>query len=68
MGQHIKNILDGMRQVLVLWPESDYVRPSRGDFRKDNSNLRSDVGRVAEGLRKNIKKRKYGETHNRERA
>jgi hypothetical protein len=58
MERHMKNILDGMRQVLVLWPEADYVLPSRGDFRKDNGNLRSDAGRVAEGLRKNLKKRK----------
>ena len=40
MEQHLKNIIDGIRQVLVLWPDNDYVIPARGDFRKDAINLR----------------------------
>lgn len=68
MGQHLKNILDGMRQAFALWPENDYVRPSRGDFRKDNANLRADAERIAAGLRKNIKNKKHGKAYDREHA
>lgn len=66
MGKHLKNLLDGARQVLVMWPESDYVRPSRGDFGKDSDNLRADVQRIARGLRDNVKKKKHGKAYDRE--
>lgn len=66
MTKHLKNLLDGARQVLVLWPDNNYVRPERGDFYKDNYNLRSDAARIASGLRENVKKKKHGKAHNRE--
>lgn len=66
MGKHLKNILDGAQQVLVLWPEDDYIRPKRGDFLIDHNNVRADCGRITEGLRRNVKKQRYGETYNRE--
>lgn len=52
MARLIKNILDGMRQVLVLWPDEYYVRPSRQSFRADVKLLRQDAERVSRGLRK----------------
>ena len=30
--EHLKNILDGMRQVLILDTGSQYIRPSRNGF------------------------------------
>ncbi len=68
MEKHWKNFLDGARQVLVLWPEDDYLRPERGGFLTDNCKLRSDAGRVAKGLREKLKKQKHGKTHDRESA
>ncbi len=68
MGRHLKNILDGARQVLVLWPENDYIRPKRGDFLIDHNNVRADCGRITEGLRRNVKNQRHGETYNREYA
>jgi hypothetical protein len=55
MTQHLKNIIDGMRQVLVICPVNEYVRPTRREFLTDNANLRSDVSRVANGLRETLK-------------
>ncbi|WP_017365271.1 hypothetical protein [Methylococcus capsulatus] len=63
MGKHLKNLLDGAWQVLVMWPESDYVRPSRGDFGKDSDNLRANARRIARGLRDNVKKKKPGKAY-----
>ncbi|QFY44132.1 hypothetical protein F6R98_17070 [Candidatus Methylospira mobilis] len=55
MMRYFKNIMDGMRQVLVMYPGSDYVRPTRKGFLIDNANLRGDATRVANALRDNIK-------------
>lgn len=63
MGQFLKNLLHGARQVLVLKPCDDYIRPSRNDFRADANALRSDAGRVAQGLKTNTKK--YAQIHSR---
>ena len=52
MARLLKNILDGMQQVLVLWPDVDYVRPSKRGFRSDVELLRQDAERVSRGLRK----------------
>ena len=41
-----------MRQVLVLWPDVDYERPSRQGFHNDAKSLREDAKRVTRGLRK----------------
>lgn len=54
MGKHLQNFLDGIAQVLVLWPEDDYVRPRRGDFHKDAAALRGDVAKVGRDLRKSL--------------
>ena len=63
--QHLKNLLDGMRQVLVLWPHSDYVIPSRGGFRQDAANLHGDYKRVAAGLYKNANLKRDAKAHDR---
>jgi hypothetical protein len=65
MSKLLKNLLDGMRQVFVIWPENDYVRPAHGDFRKDNDNLKADAARIFSGLRSNVKKQSHGKTYNR---
>jgi len=51
MGTHIKNILIGIRQVLVVWPGDDYVRPAKGGFLRDAKALREDARRITRGLR-----------------
>jgi len=48
--EHLKNILSGACQVLVLDNGDGYVRPSRGDFRRDMTSLRADARRVATDL------------------
>ena len=50
MGYFLKNLLNGARQVLVLWPDDDYVRPSRHAFRNDMRLLQGDAKRVARDL------------------
>ena len=52
MAKLLKNILVGMQQVLVLWPNVDYEHPSRGGFRTDAKKLREDAMRVTRDLRK----------------
>lgn len=59
MISFLSNLIEGMRQVLVLYPDRTYIRPKRGDFQKDYDNLRSDAGRVARDLREGVAK--YGE-------
>lgn len=56
MSKHLKNIIDGVRQVLVLFPSETYVRPSRTDFRKDVKVLRQDSKRVIRDLNKTVEK------------
>lgn len=64
MANLIKNILAGVRQVLVLWPDSQYTIPNRDGFQKDAKILRGDARKVAADLRKTVTK--YGEQiHNR---
>ena len=63
--EHLKNILDGMRQVLILDAGSQYIRPSRNGFYKDASMLRGDVKSVASDMNKLVKKQKNGkQAHN----
>jgi len=42
MGKLLKNLLKGARQVLVLSPGSEYIRPSKKDFLSDVQMLRKD--------------------------
>lgn len=56
MGKYLLNMLAGARQTLVLIPDDDYVRPVRGDFRKDAKVLREDANRVTGALRKTVLK------------
>lgn len=42
---HLKNILTGAGQVLVLDSGVDYVRPTRNDFARDIKALKSDSKR-----------------------
>ena len=56
MGKHIRRLLEGMGQSLVLDPGSDYVIPRRGDFQRDIESLRGDAKKIGNGLRKNVKK------------
>ncbi len=55
MGKHLLNILAGARQALVMWPDADYIRPSKDGFKRDSANLRGDSKRVAKDIRKTIK-------------
>lgn len=59
MGKHLKNILEGLRQALVLDSQGDYVRPAKGDFRRDQQALNGDAKRIAADMRKTAKA--YGE-------
>ncbi|MDD4914271.1 MAG: hypothetical protein PHW13_04435 [Methylococcales bacterium] len=55
---HLKNLLEGARQVLTLRPESSYIRPDRGGFARDAAKLRADSGKIAQDLNGCL--RKYG--------
>jgi hypothetical protein len=54
MNKHLKNWLDGVSQALILYPDQDYQRPQRGDFKNDAAVLRGDVAKVATGLHKKL--------------
>jgi hypothetical protein len=58
MSKHLKHLIEGARQVLVLCPNDAYLRPSGADFSKDVTALRNDNNRVVRGLGKTAKK--YG--------
>jgi hypothetical protein len=61
----LKNIVRGMMNVLVLYPDNDYIRPDKSDFSRDAANLRSDFNHVASDIRKTTLK--YGkQIYNRE--
>ena len=57
----LKNIIDGMASVLVLYPENDYQRPDKLGFSQDAANLRADFNRVATDLRNTVLK--HGENY-----
>jgi CO dehydrogenase nickel-insertion accessory protein CooC1 len=57
--EHLKNLLEGARQVLVLDTNSQYSLPSRSGFSNDMSSLRGDARNIATDLRKVTKR--YGE-------
>ncbi|MBI4680408.1 MAG: hypothetical protein HY753_04160 [Nitrospirae bacterium] len=59
MGKYLKNLLQGISQVLILYPDDNYVHPSKGDFRNDNKVLRKDANQIAKDLNKTIQK--YGQ-------
>lgn len=63
MAELIKNIIVGMRDVLVIWPDDEYIRPSKRDFCNDMQALRRDAGQVATSLRSKLEE--YGQTHSR---
>ena len=65
MIKHLKNFLDGASNVLVLWPDEDYVRPQRGDCLTDYTFLHRDMGKVAKEMRKALKNQKHAQAHNR---
>ncbi|MCM8625529.1 hypothetical protein [Accumulibacter sp.] len=52
--EHLKNLLAGARQVLVLNPADAYIRP-RGGFAQDAEALRGDSRRVAADLNRATK-------------
>jgi len=54
--RNVDSFLDGMRQAFVLFPEQDYIIPSRKDFYRDASALRGDAFVVARELRKETAK------------
>jgi len=58
MSKHLKYLIEGARQVLVLFPADGYVQPSRSDFKKDIKTLRKDAHKVIADL--SITTRKYG--------
>jgi len=56
----LKNILAGASQVLVLFPNDEYIHPSKGDFRKDALLLREDSVNVAHDLCLTTARTRYG--------
>jgi len=56
MTKHIKNIIDGAMQVLVIRPDENYVRPLRTAFQRDAYVLRKDMGSIAKDMNKTIRK------------
>lgn len=52
---HWRNLLEGVRAVLVLRGDWDYVRP-RGGFRQDAEALRQDGKRVTTGLNRMVRR------------
>lgn len=58
----LKNILDGIANVLTLYPDSDYIRPDKCGFNRDAANLRGDFKNVADDLKKTTLN--YGENYN----
>jgi hypothetical protein len=54
MTKHIKYILQGARQVLVLMPADKYVLPSKHAFSHDVKELRKDSRRVVRDLNKSL--------------
>lgn len=57
----LKNIIEGMANALVLYPDSDYIRPDKNGFNRDAANLRGDFKRTANDLRKTTLN--YGENY-----
>ena len=57
--KHVKNILAGMGQALVLSPRTDYMRPSREGFQLDAKALKGDATVVAKDL-KYVVMKKHG--------
>jgi hypothetical protein len=51
MTKHIKNIIEGAGQILVLMPDVHYERPSKNGFKNDKAALKSDSLRVARDLK-----------------
>jgi len=62
MGQLLRNILSGARQVMVIWPDDDYIIPGRDGFAQDARALGKDARQIAYGLRKSAKE--YGKQVN----
>ena len=54
--KNLKNLLAGLKQVLVLDNGERYVRPSSNDFFLDASALRGDSQKVISDLNKATKK------------
>ena len=54
--EHLKNFLNGVKQVLVLDTGSQYIRPSSNGFSRDMSLLQGDARRVASDLSRGYKK------------
>lgn len=54
--KNLKNILDGIKQALVLDYGDKYVRPTSSDFSIDVSTLRRDSQIVISDLNKTTKK------------
>ena len=54
MGRLLKNLLSGAREILVLYPDSDYDRPKRGGFAGDLEALRDDAARVGKDIKTSV--------------
>lgn len=55
MTKHIKNLVDGLRQTLVVAPDAQYTLPTRGATRRDMQALSSDARSVAGDIRKSAR-------------
>lgn len=54
----MKNLIQGMRHVLVLRPRSEYVYPNRQDSQRDSAALAGDMKRIGADMRATLE---YGE-------
>jgi hypothetical protein len=52
---HLRNLLMGARQVLVLAADRDYIRPA-GGFARDSAALRGDAARAVSGLKRTLER------------
>lgn len=48
--KHIKNLIQGVKKVLVLDPSGNYTYPSRNGFHQDICTLREDTKRVSQDM------------------
>lgn len=58
MTDHLKNLIQGMRQVLVLRSQPEYVYPARQDGQRDAAALAGDMKRIGADMRAALE---YGE-------
>lgn len=52
--QLIKHVSTGLCQPLVLSPDRTYIRPGKNGFQVDSANLKNDVKKIGNDLKKQL--------------